>query len=289
MDHANHHANADARTSRRRASSAMLLIALAAAMPLAAQAEPVVSLVGRDSLNYVEYKGESDPTGFDGTVAGGTPVPVTSFANPTLSINGGHSGAGSTGVSIEWSYSVGWNQAQGFSLIGSPSALNQISAWGEMSLQAAAQGCYVFTGLCGPAVVHVTGTNTQVLEFTVSEATAYSFAGQVYGGQLAYLDHWDTAQNKWFPVRQVIVDKSFAFSGTLNAGLYRVRANPYNFTADLAPPSLVNGWSYTVAFPNVTAVPEPEAWAMMVAGLISVFGVARRKRARGGAAAGAGR
>jgi hypothetical protein len=252
------------------------LAALTSAVP--AQASAIVALTGRTSESNVNYKGGGD---IDYTYVG-TTTPVTSLLPSTLGLPATSASHSGVRLLYDWSYTVAWELSQSYSIVGDVSGLNQISGQGMTDVSVVStQACHHILLTCNKDVIGITGLNSQILTFTVSESTAYTITGTIGGGEAVYMQVWNTTDSKWHSFEHFFGSiTSFNQSDTLGPGLYRVINSLNSFKADTAPWTQHATWSYTLSFPDaqVTSVPEPASVGLSLAGVLTTLTLARRKR-----------
>jgi hypothetical protein len=266
--------------SQRQFSSrvASIIALLSASVALPVQAEAVVSLIDRFSESNVQYKGIFE-TGY---YSGGTTTPVTSLTDDlSLTLSGSFATTGSAYGYKYWDYQVSWALDQSFDYVGQLASVTQISGQGitDVSMDYA-NACHVIDEVgCHASSATITGLNSQALTFSISEATDYTITGSASGGEAVFLQTWVESDGKWHSIEHfmsgyyTVLD--FDQTDTLDAGLYRVINSLDSFTADPAPQTQLATWSYTMTFPS--AVPEPQTWAMLLAGLCVVYAGARNQ------------
>ncbi|MBS0445323.1 MAG: PEP-CTERM sorting domain-containing protein [Proteobacteria bacterium] len=251
--------------------------AVLGAAAFAAQAETLATVDTRTSLTRVDYFGGFAIAGDSGS--DGPDTPVTSFDPTDLAIGSTHTFVGSY---LSWSvtYTVNWDLAQTYAL---DADAHTISGSGNLHLD---ESSAVVGPGCAPcaATVSITGSNTQSLEFALTDATPFQFHSDTTLGQWVELDTWSDLAHRWLPVwigaletQGVVFDRD----GTLAAGRYRIENNTGSFTADGVPPTQDNAWSYTLTLPDaaIAAVPEPATAALWALGAVALYAGRRRQRA----------
>lgn len=248
------------------------LLCLLGAAPV--HATPTAALEARSSVTAIHHYGGFAIVGSSGD--DGSTTPVTSLAPATLSLANSHQHAGSY---LYWDveYTQTWALTQSWAV---DPAAHTISASGSTHL--------VNTGSvvgpnCTPCLptLQIDSTNTQALDFSLSETTTYSFHSVTTADEWVDLLRWVPASQGWTTVwygAPTNEGRSWDSSGTLQAGLYRLRNNPYAQRADSGHLVQDSSWSYTMTLPDavLTPVPEPAAWMMLVAGA-AWLGLRRRR------------
>jgi len=268
------------------------LIATLAVWPLLFQAAAAqaatVTLTERSSVNHFYYFGGFAISGDEGEDGAPAPVPggawegtvLTGFADPTLAI------AGSDHHDIAylmWSgyLDESWDQAQTFSFAQLAGAV-QLQAQGHATTLQTSQVCSAATGCNLASELHVS-TNTLALEFTLDASNPYTLAGSSSGGQYLDLLTWNELAQRWLPLVHgptQTMNTSFSLTGTLPAGRYLLRNNPYAQRAG-GPDDVVNTWAATLTLDGAVAaalVPEPTPALLLAAGLASLGWLQRRRR-----------
>lgn len=254
---------------------------LAALLPLgfavfqSAHAIPLATLTERSSVSHVHHFGGFAIVGSSGD--DGSTTPVTSLSPATLGIADTHQHAGHY---MYWDveYTQTWALTQTYAV--DPST-QTISASGSTHLLN--DGTVV--GLnCTPCLptMQIDSQNTQALQFTLTESSRYSFHSVTTQEEWVDLLIWSSVAGRWNPVWTGALEnqgKTWDSAGTLQAGLYMLRNNPYGQRADTGHLLHDSAWSYTMTLPDavLSPVPEPAIAAMLSAGLLLIFG-ARRLR-----------
>jgi hypothetical protein len=257
---------------------------LAALTPTAAMSSSTATLVGRNSVNYLYYFGGFAISSDEGEAGAPEPVPggawegvvVTDFAPHTLTTTG------SDYQPLEYLFWSGflseiWDQTQtyGFGNQGSDAVM---SIDGASSMLQESIVCSDATG-CNLASELHRMTNTVALQFELDATTPYSLVGETRGGQWVDLLRWDTVALRWTPIvygGTLTIDRSFSLDGSLAAGLYMLRNNPYTFSSG-GTRDVNNAWTASLTLVGaVAAVPEPHAVALALAGLAVLVGARRR-------------
>jgi len=241
----------------------------------AASAVPVATLDGRAAVTYVSYGG-GFAIAYD-SGSDGSELPVSTLAPTLLGLSGSHT---FVGAYLGWdvTYTVEWDLAQNYVL---DAATHTLTAEGSMHLT---ESSAVFGPSCNPcaATVAIGGTNTQQLDFSLSESAAYSFHSETTPGQWVNLSRWNAVTQRWDALWFGAVEtqgKVFDRSGILAAGLYRLDNTPYTFVADGVPPTQDNAWFYVLTLPDAeltAAVPAP-ASAVLLAGSLGCLAWRRRR------------
>lgn len=255
----------------------MVSVAAAAGLGLAvpAAALPVATVDGRTSVVFVDYAGGFAITGDHGS--DGSSTPMQSLTPSSLVLDGQHTFDGGY---LSWSvtYTVNWELSQNYTI---DSATHSISAQGLMHLD---ESSAVIGPNCNPcsATVAIGGTNTQQIEFSLSEATAYQLHGETTLGQWVNLAQWNDHTQRWQAMWSgplFTQGKVFDLGGNLAQGRYQLSTSPYTFVADGVPPVQDNAWNYVLTLPGaeVTAVPEPARASLLVSGLAVVLFLRRRR------------
>ena len=238
-----------------------------------AQAAPVITLTGRDA-----FMGSTN-FGPGGT---GTAPPVSlpgdsqSFSGltPATLTLGGSDQAMSTGP-FDSTNLIGaaWAHVQSYSASGSV-----LAAQGRINVTGGGKGCNV--GGCFDFDAGGIHNNRQTLYFSISEDAAFTASGWSGSQQIIDVERWTGSGwevyrglfGAWDPFITYnsgldgAPPVSWSFSNTFLAGDYRI----YN-KRDFYVGSTDVSWSYAIEFTTpgavVTAVPEPQALALLLAGL----------------------
>ena len=95
---------------------------------------------------------------------------------------------------------------------------------------------------------------------------------------------WDEIGQQWNAVVSGLgatQDRAFSLDGSLVAGSYLLRNNPYPFSAG-GPADVDNAWTARLTLTGaVAAVPEPGAAMLLLAGLGLLGSLTRRRRIGG--------
>lgn len=245
-----------------------------------AQATSVATLTARTSVNNLYYFGGFATSSDEGEVGDpGYGVTVTDFAPHTLSI------VGSDYADLAYLYWTGflaetWDQAQTYSFAQSAGDV-AVTIDGHATISQTSIICSEITG-CGPATELHQSTNTLALEFSVDGSTSYTLTGATSGNQWIDLLQWNEPASRWLPVVYGALDTqnvSFDLSGTLDAGLYMLRNNPYMFSGG-GPTDVVNTWQAQLTLlDTVAAVPELATWQLALTGIALLAWLGRRRGA----------
>ena len=260
-----------------------LLVLSAALMALPATATTTATLQARSSVNHFYWYGGFAVAGDEGEDGAPAPVPggawegtvLTGLADPTLAINGARH------YDIHYLGWLGfleetWDQGQSFSLAqGAAGAELRISghAADTQTSQVCGSPCFLASELHR-------STNTVALEFTLDASNAYALTGSTAGGQYVDLLRWDELSQRWFPVvfgAFDTINTSFALAGSLNAGRYTLRNDPYTFSGGGAA-DVNNSWDATLLLSGAVAaaVPEPAPALLLALGLAALALLRRR-------------
>ena len=166
-----------------------------------------------------------------------------------------------------------WNLKQDYSIANAVSSV-VIDASGSIAVLGSSFGAVGGVPSVGPFIHEQ--HNYQTLHFSLTEDTAYTISGSTWGDE--YIDLFGGPQAALvFGGGQTYgpgdVPAQWSFSGTLAAGDYVIR--------NRLIPLGNSGWDYslTLVGAQVAAVPEPETYALMLAGLSLMVLVARRREA----------
>ena len=250
--------------------------ALATALCSSAQAAADARITTRDSVTWIHYQGGFAVAGDSGD--DGSETPVTALAPATLGIAGRND---YDGAYLSWvvHWSAEWNLSQTWAM---DAAAHSISGAGAMSLGV---GGTVVGPNCNPSCLPsmlLQGRNSQALEFSLDEASAYQFHSEASRDQWVDLLGWNEAAQRWFALwtgGAVGQGTVFDTAGLLQPGRYRLQNNGALLKADHGLLDHDVAWSYTLTLPDATigAVPEPGAGLLLAAGLL-VLAWRRRPR-----------
>lgn len=249
------------------------LILVFASASAAVQAAPVITVTGRDALLGSTSFGPAGIGIAPPAVIEGESKTIDVLDPATLTLVG--SDADQTMGpfdSVNW-MTASWNHSQTFSAGGS-----MLQASGRIFAVSGGQGCDV--GGCFDFEGGGRHENLQTLYFSVSETTPYTASGSSDSQQIIDVERWTGAgwvtyrglDGAWDPfvTYNAGLDGAppvlWSYSNTLLAGDYRI----YN-KRDFYVGNTDVGWSYTIDFTaagaQVSAVPEPQAFALLLAGL----------------------
>lgn len=241
----------------------------------AAQATAQAELTARSSLTHVHHFGGFAIVGSSGD--DGSTTPVTGLWPASLALADEHQHGGHY---MYWdvAYTQTWDLSQSFAV---DAGAHTFSASGATHLVNSGEVWGLNCTPCLPTM-QIDAQNTQALQFTLSEASRYSFHSVASTEEWVDLLKWSPQSNGWAPVWYGALDnqgKTWDSSGTLQAGLYMLRNNPYGQRADTGHLVHDSSWSYTMTLPDavLAPVPEPAIAAMLSAGLLLIAG-ARRLR-----------
>lgn len=268
---------------------APLLCALMGALTLPAQALPTATLTARTSVNHLYYFGGFATIVDEGEDGAPVPTPggdwdgapMTVLSPLSLMIAGSHF----TELNyISWHGFVSetWDQAQSYSF-GQEGADAVLAVQGHAAIEQVSQVCSEFAGCILASELH-TSTNTLALEFSLDDITPYTLTGSTRGEQWIDLMRWDEIGQQWNAVVSGLgatQDRAFSLDGSLVAGSYLLRNNPYPFSAG-GPADVDNAWTARLTLTGaVAAVPEPGAAMLLLAGLGLLGSLTRRRRIGG--------
>ena len=159
---------------------------------------------------------------------------------------------------------------------------------GALSLAAVSAGATTYDwSLTGPAsslggfADDGSGTLTTTVVGGQTEITAIT--GEVGGSTITGLTSFDGADNRFFPATTLL--------DTSGLGLETANSNKFDIFSFFAPNStditpgnnygeIGSATAFGVGTFSATAVPEPEAWALMIAGFLAIGSVLRLSPAR---------
>lgn len=265
--------------------SPLSILAAAATLLLVqpARAQTTMTLQSRSSVNHFYWYGGFAVSGDEGEDGAPAPVPdgpwegtvLTGFADPTLAITGARH------FDIHYLGWLGfleetWDQAQTYSF-GQGAAGAELRIAGHAADTQTSQVC---GSPCFLASELHRSTNTVALEFTLDAASTYTLSGSTAGGQYVDLMRWDTLALRWSPVvfgAVTTIDTSFALAGSLSAGRYLLRNDPYTLSGGGAV-DVYNSWDATLVLQGAIAapVPEPAPAVLLALGLVAVLLLRRR-------------
>lgn len=259
-------------TLRLSASAGLLLGQFAIA---AAATGSTFDLSGRDADLYLS------------TISGGVgtasvqivPTPgalATNSLSPSfVQLLGGDTASATSGV-FTATIDAQWDLRQDYAVAQSVDGV-VLQASGAMLVAGGSSG--TVDGTPSPGPFSHSQHNYQELHFTLSQATFYTAAGGTWGGEYIQIrpEGGGGAIGAWnWPVTYVAgpTPGAWSLSGQLAAGDYVIsnRLIPLNDS----------GWDYTVTFlgASIAPVPEPETYALMLAGLGAIGFRARSRRRR---------
>jgi len=245
-----------------------------------------MTLQARTSVNYLYYFGGFAVSADEGEDGAPAPLPggawegtvLTGFDMPQLAIQG------MDHHNIQYLGWLGhldetWDQAQSFSFTQGLAGA-ELHIDGHAAITQTSEVCSMGSGCFLASELH-RSTNTVALEFTLDAANPYTLTGSTSGGQYVDLQRWDVLSQRWFPVvfgAFDTINTTFALSGTLNPGLYRLQNDPYTFSAGGAA-DVNNRFDATLTLTGAVAamVPEPGAAGLLACGL-AVMALKRRRR-----------
>jgi hypothetical protein len=239
----------------------------------AAYAAPTVSVTGRDASVYLSTMSGGVGTAQVAISPSPELISTQSLAPSFLQIAGSD-----TASAVDGSFSAtitgDWDLKQDYTLASS-NAGAVLGASGSMAVNGGSSGSSAGVPSAGP--FNHSKHNYQELRFSLSQATPFAITGTTWGGEYVQVRQSDGSTYGGFDwVATYVAGNTpapWSFSGVLAAGDY--------FISNRLVPLGNSGWDYSLTFEgaHVAAVPEPQSFALMLAGLALVGFAARARRA----------